>query len=223
MSAEYLLQIFSLTGKTAILTGATGGLGKSLALALAKVGASIVSIEIPNDPESDALKKTISEEARGSVRSFTCDLAKTADLRACYASIWGAGIVPDILVNCAGVARTDACEDATDDDIDLVRWHQSPIWMSALQLQYMLTFKCSIQMISVNMKATYTSCQEFGRKLLELNRPGKIINIASVTAFQANRHTSVYAATKGAVVQMTKAFSNEWASKGIQVNCISPG
>lgn len=73
------------------------------------------------------------------------------------------------------------------------------------------------------MKATYASCQEFGRKLLELNRPGKIINIASVTAFQANKFTGVYAATKGAVVQMTKAFSNEWASKGIQVNCISPG
>jgi 2-deoxy-D-gluconate 3-dehydrogenase len=73
------------------------------------------------------------------------------------------------------------------------------------------------------MKATYASCQEFGRKLLELNRPGKIINIASITASQASKFISVYAATKGAVVQMTKAFSNEWASKGIQVNCISPG
>jgi 2-deoxy-D-gluconate 3-dehydrogenase len=120
MSADYLLQVFSLTGKTAILTGATGGLGTSLALALAKAGASIVSIEIPDDPNSDALKKTISEEAGSSVRNFTCDVAKTADLRACYASIWDAGIIPDILVNCAGVARQNACEDVTDDDMDLV-------------------------------------------------------------------------------------------------------
>jgi 2-deoxy-D-gluconate 3-dehydrogenase len=120
MSADYLLQVFSLTGKTAILTGATGGLGTSLALALAKAGASIVSIEIPDDPNSDALKKTISEEAGSSVRNFTCDVAKTADLRACYASIWEAGIIPDILVNCAGVVRRNACEDVTDDDMDLV-------------------------------------------------------------------------------------------------------
>ncbi|GAD92409.1 hypothetical protein NECHADRAFT_55852 [Paecilomyces variotii No. 5] len=55
------------------------------------------------------------------------------------------------------------------------------------------------------------------------NRPGKIINIAPVTAFQANENTSIYTSTKGAVVQMTKAFSNEWVSRGIQVNCISPG
>lgn len=129
MSADYLLQVFSLTGKTAILTGATGGLGTSLAVALAKAGASIVSIEIPNDPNSEALKKTILEEASSSVRSFTCDVAKPADLRACYASIWEAGIIPDILVNCAGVMRTSKCEDTTDDDMDLVKWrnYQYPV------------------------------------------------------------------------------------------------
>jgi 2-deoxy-D-gluconate 3-dehydrogenase len=73
------------------------------------------------------------------------------------------------------------------------------------------------------LKAVYISAQEVGRRLIELKRPGKIINVASVTAFQANLNTSVYAATKGGVVQMTKAFSNEWASKGIQVNGIAPG
>jgi 2-deoxy-D-gluconate 3-dehydrogenase len=78
-------------------------------------------------------------------------------------------------------------------------------------------------MFDVNVKATYVSCQEFSRYLLDHGLPGKIINIASVTAFQANINTSVYSATKGAVVQLTKAFSNELASKGIQVNCISPG
>jgi len=65
--------------------------------------------------------------------------------------------------------------------------------------------------------------QEFGRKLLSLQRLGKITNIASVTSFQAGFNTSIYSTTKGAVLQMTKAFSNEWAGKGIQVNCINPG
>lgn len=65
--------------------------------------------------------------------------------------------------------------------------------------------------------------QCFGRRLLSLKRPGKIINIASVTSFQAGFNCSAYAASKGAVLQMTKAFSNEWSPKGIQVNCIHPG
>ncbi len=65
--------------------------------------------------------------------------------------------------------------------------------------------------------------QEFGRRLLELNRPGKIINVASLASILAGVNVAAYAATKGAVAQMTKAFSNEWASKGIQVNAISPG
>ncbi len=65
--------------------------------------------------------------------------------------------------------------------------------------------------------------QEFGRKLLSLNRPGKIVNIASITSYQAGFNTSIYSSTKGAVLQMTKAFSNEWAGKGIQVNAIAPG
>jgi 2-deoxy-D-gluconate 3-dehydrogenase len=65
--------------------------------------------------------------------------------------------------------------------------------------------------------------QEFGAQLLKLGRPGKIINIASLASVLAGINIAAYAATKGGVAQMTKAFSNEWASKGIQVNSISPG
>jgi 2-deoxy-D-gluconate 3-dehydrogenase len=79
------------------------------------------------------------------------------------------------------------------------------------------------KLLGINLRATYISTQEFGRKLIELEKSGKVINIASVTAYHANINTSVYACTKAAVVQMTKAFSNEWASKGIQVNGIAPG
>lgn len=65
--------------------------------------------------------------------------------------------------------------------------------------------------------------QAFGQRLLSENRPGKIVNICSVTAYLAGFNTSIYSTTKGGVLQMTKAFANEWTSKGINVNCIAPG
>lgn len=79
------------------------------------------------------------------------------------------------------------------------------------------------QVFAINLKASFVAAQEVGRRLLQLNRPGKIINVASIISFIANINISPYAATKGGVLQMTKAMSNEWVSKGIQVNCICPG
>jgi len=79
------------------------------------------------------------------------------------------------------------------------------------------------QVLAVNLKGTFVAAQEFTKKLLQLQRPGKIINIASIVGFVATVNCSAYATTKAGVINMTKAFSNEWASKGIQVNCIVPG
>lgn len=216
MAASYLEDMFSLKGKTAIMTGATGGLGSSMALALAKAGASIVSIELPDDPNSANLVKSISD-AGSTLQAFYCDLGSAEQLRACFGQIWDAGIVPDILVNSAGIARRNKCEDATDAELDLVRT------ILQLLLGHLRRILMRLQLLDINVKSFYIACQEFGRRLLSLDRPGKIINIASVTAFQANKNTSIYSATKGAVVQMTKAFSNEWSSRGIQVNAICPG
>jgi 2-deoxy-D-gluconate 3-dehydrogenase len=77
--------------------------------------------------------------------------------------------------------------------------------------------------LNINLKATFIAGQEFGKRLISLKRPGKIINIASIISYIANYDISPYAASKGGVLQTTKAFSNEWASKGINVNCICPG
>lgn len=77
--------------------------------------------------------------------------------------------------------------------------------------------------MDLNFKAAYLVSQEFGKRLLELDRPGKIIHIASMAAELVQTEISVYAASKSAVRTLTKALSNEWAEKGIQVNCISPG
>lgn len=121
MGSQFLASLFSLEGKTAIVTGGTGGLGKAMTVGLAKAGATIVSIELPNDPNSAQLGEEIAA-AGSSVTVFTCDLSKPKDLRSCYASIWEKGIVPDILLNCAGIVRRGKCEDITDEDIDLVSY-----------------------------------------------------------------------------------------------------
>jgi 2-deoxy-D-gluconate 3-dehydrogenase len=120
MASNYIQEIFSLNGKTAILTGATGGLGSAMAVSLAKAGAFIVSIELPNDPNSATLAQAVSD-AGSTLQAFHCDLGNAEQLRSCFSNVWAAGIVPDILVNSAGVMRRNACEDATDDELNLVR------------------------------------------------------------------------------------------------------
>lgn len=77
--------------------------------------------------------------------------------------------------------------------------------------------------IDINLKAVLVSCQEFAKPLLSSNRSGKIINIASVISFIGGKNITPYAASKGGVLQVTKALSNEWAEKGVQCNCIHPG
>ena len=189
-------ELFSLEGKTAITTGGTGGLGLSMAIALAEAGANIVSIQLPNDPRANLLQDAVSSLNR-TLTVFETDVADSLSLRACFADIWAAGIMPDILLNCAGINRRAAVEDFTDEDIDAV--------------------------FAINLKASFVAAQEVGKKLLELKRPGKIINIASIISFIGNYNIAAYACTKGGVLQMTKAMSNEWAKHGINVNCICPG
>jgi 2-deoxy-D-gluconate 3-dehydrogenase len=218
MSSEFFASLFSLHGKTAIVTGGTGGLGKAMTVGLAKAGATIVSIELPNDPLSEKLVEEVTA-AGSTVTAFHCDVANAKSLRQCYASIWEKGITPDILLNCAGVMRRDKIEDAKDEDIDLVS-HPSFTFHTVVDYD---AYNTSCQLLNINLKAVYISAQEVGRRLIHLNKPGKIINISSVTSFQANVNTSVYSTTKGGVLQMTKALSNEWSSKGIQVNAIAPG
>lgn len=95
-------ELFSLKGKTAITTGGTGGLGLSMAIALAEAGANIVSIQLAGDARASMLKEGV-EACGRKLTVFETDVADSAKLRACFAEIWKAGIVPDILLNCAGI------------------------------------------------------------------------------------------------------------------------
>ncbi|KAJ5736042.1 uncharacterized protein N7483_001167 [Penicillium malachiteum] len=191
-----LNDLFSIRDKTAICTGVTGGIGQELCLTLAQAGANIVSIQLVDDPNGPKLRAAVEALGR-SFSAFECDICDSKALRETFGKIWRNEIQPDILLNCAGVNRRGKVEDLTDEDIDVV--------------------------LGTNLKASYVAAQEFGRQLIALERPGKIVNIGSMLCFLGMYNVSAYAASKGGVLQMTKAFSNEWASKGIQVNCICPG
>lgn len=130
--------MFALDGKTAIVTGATGGLGSAMVWALAKADAAIVSIELPDDPYP---QPSISSRAvLVPFDTLRCDLRDSARLRDSYRRMWDAGIVPDILANCAGVVRRTPYEDTSDEDINLFRklpcrkpllWHRLMIYGNA--------------------------------------------------------------------------------------------
>lgn len=126
-----------------------------------------------------------------------------------------------ILVNCAGIQRRHPCEEFPDDDFNAVcpQTHCSTN-------KSMLT---PWQVMQVNLNAVFTLCRDFGAHMLKLEphpttgRKGSVINYASLLTFQGGLTVPAYAASKGAVGQLTKSFANEWTSKGITVNAIAPG
>lgn len=148
--------------------------------ALASAGADIVSIELPNDPGSEKTQKIVTDLGR-KYSKYECDVREMKNIRETYKKIWADGITADILLNCAGVQRRAEAVDFTDEDIDVV--------------------------IDVNVKATLVSCQEFAKPLLANERPGKVINIASIISFIGGKNITPYAASKGGVMQVTKGRS----------------
>lgn len=123
-------QLFSLQGKTVIATGGTGGLGTEMCVAMAEAGADVVSIHLPGDAGQAALEEAVKAVGR-KVAAFGCDIGNSADLRATFHSIWASGVVPDILLNCAGLNRRGAIEDMTDDKIDLVSRRDHAVFVHA--------------------------------------------------------------------------------------------
>ena len=197
---KLITDLFSLEGLTAIVSGGTGGLGQAMALALAEGGADIISIEMASDPNSASLAEAVRLAGR-KLTKFECDVGNSKALRSTFEDIWKSGVDPDILLNCAGIQRRSAAEEFDDETID--------------------------EVFNVNLKATFVACQEFAKRVLPRITTGekraKIINIGSIISFVGGNNIGAYAATKGGVLQCSKSFSSEWASKGINVNVICPG
>ena len=185
---------FDLTGKKAIVTGSTRGLGRGMAEGLLEAGAEVVIM--------GTSEKAMEVAAEYAKKGFLChgvaaDLGDREKLAAGFGeAMEKLGGTLDIFVNAAGIQKRHFCEDFPMDDWDAV--------------------------IDVNLNAVFMLCQLAGREMIKQGY-GKIINVASMLSFFGGFTVPAYAASKGAVAQLTKALSNEWASKGINVNAIAPG
>ena len=188
------MELFSLKGKNALVTGSRTGLGKGIALSLAEAGANVVI----HGSKAEGLEEVCSTARIAGVKAVPA-IADLAVLGSCEELIdvttRELGSI-DILVNNAGfLRRAPAAEYKMQDWTDVLK---------------------------VDLDAVFQLSQLAGRHMLAQGR-GKIINIASVLSFQGGVFVPSYAAAKGAVAQLTKALANEWASKGVNVNGIAPG
>jgi 2-deoxy-D-gluconate 3-dehydrogenase len=189
-----ILDSFSLKGRNALVTGSRTGLGAGIAIGLAQAGANVVV----NGSRADGMDD-VCEAVRSCGVKAVRGIADVADAQACAdlvdLTIRELGSL-DILINNAGIIRRSPAADYKAED-----------WAPVLE---------------VNLNAVFRLSQLAGRKMLTQGR-GKIVNIASLLSFQGGVFVPAYAASKGAVAQLTKALANEWASKGVNVNAIAPG
>jgi 2-deoxy-D-gluconate 3-dehydrogenase len=185
---------FSLKGKNALVTGSRTGLGAGMAIGLAQAGANVVV----HGSSSEGIDEVCTAVLAHGVKAIAAQ-ADVSQPGACESliaqTIEQLGSI-DILINNAGIIRRTPAVDYCEAD-----------WTAVL---------------NVNLNAVFRLCQAAGRHMLGQGS-GKIINIASLLSFQGGVFVPAYAASKGAVAQLTKALANEWASRGINVNAIAPG
>ena len=186
------MKLFDLTGKNAVVTGGSRGLGKAMALGLAEAGANVAIIS--RREALDVVAEIESYGVKGVSVAF--DIADIERHDALVEQVTDALGHVDILVNNAGIQRRHPAAQFPMDD-----------WYTVM---------------NVNANAVFSLCQHFGRPMLARGY-GKIINVASLLSFQGGYTVPAYAASKGAVMQMSKGLANEWAAQGVHVNCVAPG
>lgn len=189
-----ILDKFSLEGKTAIVTGCKRGIGKAMAIGLAEAGANIIGVSATLE-QGSAVEKAVQAVGKN-FSGYQCDFSDRKSLYAFIAEVKKDHPQIDILVNNAGtILRAPAAE------------HSDELWD---------------KVIEVNQNAQFILTREFGRDMIARGS-GKVIFTASLLTFQGGITVPGYAASKGAIGQMTMAFANEWAGKGVNVNAIAPG
>jgi 3-oxoacyl-[acyl-carrier protein] reductase len=183
--------MFDLTGMTALVTGASGGIGSAVAKALAAQGATIAL----SGTREDALKAVAADIAGAVI--LPCDLSDAAAVDALVPrAVEALGGQIDILVNNAGVTRDNLIMRMKDDEWD--------------------------QVIRVNLEAAFRLIRAAAKPMMKA-RFGRIISITSVVGTTGNPGQANYAASKGALVAMTKSVAQELASRGVTANCVAPG
>lgn len=189
-----LNSLFDLSGKTAFVTGCKRGIGKAMAIGLAEAGCDIIGVSATLEQGSEVEKAV---KALGKkIHPYKCDFSKRDSLYSFIKELKEKHATPDILVNNAGtILRKPAAE------------HPDEFWDEVME---------------VNINSQFIITREIGKEMV-VRGSGKIVFTASLLTFQGGITVPGYAASKGAVGSLVKAFANEWASKGVNVNAIAPG
>lgn len=184
-----------LSGQTAIVTGASQGLGQAVAVALGKAGARVACVA----RNAEKLKTTVEsiESSGGQAEAFSCDVTDRDSVEKVVEHVadeWG-GI--DILVNNAGITRDTLLPRMSDDDWDLV--------------------------IGTNLKGMFLFSRAASRHMMSKKRTGRIVNMASVSGIIGNPGQTNYSASKAGMIGFTRSLSKELAGRKVTVNAVAPG
>lgn len=185
--------LFSLAGKVALVTGANTGIGQGIAVALAQAGADVVAVGRTAPSETAAAVQALGRR----FHFIHADLSSIKPIESVWTEAQSVMGSVDVLINNAGTIRRSAVVDFSESDWDLV--------------------------MDTNLKSVFFMCQAFARRAINENRPGKIINIASMLSFQGGIRVASYTSSKSGVAGLTKLLANELAPHGINVNAIAPG
>lgn len=185
----------SLENKVAVITGASRGIGRQIALSMAEEGATVI---VNYNGSAEKAKEVVKEitEAGGKAEAYQCDVSdfeKAAGLMDYVVKTYGH---VDILVNNAGITRDNLLMKMSEEDFDAV--------------------------LSTNLKGAFNCTRHISRQMIK-QRGGRIINISSVSGVMGNGGQANYSASKAGVIGLTKAAAREMASRGITVNAIAPG
>ncbi len=188
--------LFDLSGKTALVTGGSRGIGFAIAKGLAEYGAD-VAIIARNRKQLKEAKEQIESSTSKRVWVFPFDLGNFDKILGLFGEIINKIKEIDILANCAGTTIRGPSE-----DVDLTSWNE---------------------VVKINLTATFITSQVFCQHRKKIGKGGKIINIGSLTCQAARPTTAAYASSKGGILSLTKTLAVEWAKYNINVNAIGPG